>query len=89
MPSPSRDRSGPYPGGFALDTANDLAYVALSRNNTLAVVNLASGSIEAEIEVGISPFTIVLLNDKAYVSNWGGGRPGPGDFTGPSAATEC
>jgi len=89
MPSPAAgDDSGPYPGGFVFDRTTGLAYVALSRNNTLAVVNLEAGSVETEIEVGISPYMVVLVDDKAYVSNWGGRRPGPEDFTALSSGSE-
>jgi YVTN family beta-propeller protein len=35
-------------------------------------------------DVGVAPFDVVLAAGKAYVSNWGGRRPGPGDLTGPA-----
>ncbi len=33
---------------------------------------------------GVAPYDVVLVGSKAYVSNWGGRRPGPGDLTGPA-----
>jgi len=85
---PARDRSGPYPGGLALDQGSGVAWVALSRNNSVAVVDLAGGRVDAEIDVGMAPYTVVLAGDKAYVSNWGGRRPAAGDTTGPSSGSE-
>jgi YVTN family beta-propeller protein len=69
-------------GGFVLDEDAGLAYVTLSRNNTLGVVNLASKTVEAQIPVGIAPYTVRVRDGKAYVSNWGGRRPTEGDTTG-------
>ena len=41
-----------------------------------AVVDLATGRYD-EIPVGVAPYAVVLGPDhKAYVSNWGGRRPG-------------
>lgn len=77
------------PGGFALDEARGRIYVTLSRNNTLAIVNPAIKSVEQEIPVGIAPYTVVSLGDKAYVSNWGGRRPREGDVTGPTSGSRA
>ncbi len=86
LPGPE-GKGNPVPGGIALDEANGLLYVTLSRNNTLGIVELASKKVIAEIPVGIAPYTVVLHGGKAYVSNWGGRRPKAGDFTGPSAGS--
>jgi len=82
------DRRGAYPGGLALDPATGRAYVALSRNNSVAVIDVATGEVETEIPVGIAPFTVRLAGGKAYVSNWGGRRPRPEDVTGPSSGSD-
>ncbi|HNQ88729.1 MAG TPA: alkaline phosphatase family protein [Verrucomicrobiota bacterium] len=78
-----------YPCGIALNEAGTRAYVCLSRNNTLAVVDLATGSVSRQIPVGLAPFDVVLSADgtTAYVSDWGGRRPGAGDRTAPSAGS--
>lgn len=80
------DRSAP--GGVALDLENGIVYVALSRNNSLGVVDVASGVLRGEIPVGVAPYTVRLVGSKAYVSNWGGRRPRAGDATGPSSGSE-
>lgn len=69
------------PGGLALDMKEEKLYVALSRNNSLGVVNLADGSVH-EIQVGMAPYGVLLASDsKAYVTNWGGRRPIAGEPT--------
>ena len=75
------------PGGLALDPARGLAYVTLSLNNTLAVVDLAVGQVVEEIPVGIAPYDVRLVGAKAYVTNWGGRRPRQGDLTGLTAGS--
>ena len=88
LPGPDPDdKGGPYPGGLAIDHENGFIYVALSRNNTLGVVNVLTGNVEAQIPVGVAPYTVVIQNDKIYVSNWGGRQPRPGDKTGPSGGS--
>ncbi len=80
LPSPSIG-GNPSPGGLSLNKAQTKLYVTLSRNNTLGVVNLADKTVQ-EIAVGIAPYDVLLASDsKAYVSNWGGRRPLPGEST--------
>lgn len=92
MPAPSIGGS-PAPSGFALDEDAGLAYVALSRNNSVAVVNLASGETETEVAVGIAPYTTLRHGQKLYVTNWGGRRPAEGgdgvgsETTGPTSGS--
>jgi len=69
------------PGGLALNTTEDRLFVTLTRNNTLAVINLADKSVR-EIPVGMAPYGVLLTSDfKAYVTNWGGRRPIQGEST--------
>jgi len=88
LPGPA-GKGDAAPGGLALDEARGRIYVTLSRNNTLAVVNPATKAVEQEIPVGIAPYTVVSLGDKAYVSNWGGRRPREGDVTGPTSGSRA
>lgn len=65
----------PVPGGICFDDAENTIFVTLSRNNSLAVINLADTSI-FEIPVGVAPYDVLLKSKtKAYVSNWGGRQP--------------
>jgi len=80
LPAPSIG-GNPVPGGLAVHNRESEVYVTLSRNNTLAVVNLDLEKVK-EIPVGIAPYEVVLASSsKAYVSNWGGRRPGKGEST--------
>jgi len=88
LPGPdANDKSGPYPGGLSIDDKKGYAYVALSRNNTLGIINLKTKQLESQIQVGIAPYTVLIHENKAYVSNWGGRQPRTGDKTGPSGGS--
>lgn len=76
-----------YPGGLALSENGQTLYIALSRNNTLGVFNVASRELVAEIPVGNAPHAVVVAGEKAYVSNQGGRKAGEGDFTNDSSGT--
>ncbi len=70
------------PGGMALDVRRSELWVTLSRNNSAAVINLSDRSM-VMVPVGMAPYTVVFgPGNKAYVSNWAGRRPLPGE---PSA----
>ncbi len=88
LPGPG-DGKNSSPGGLALDEDDGLAYVTLSRNNSLGIVNLANGTLDAEIPVGIAPYTVLLLGNRAYVTNWGGRRPTDADVTGPTSGSRA
>ncbi|MCP4640763.1 MAG: bifunctional YncE family protein/alkaline phosphatase family protein [bacterium] len=88
LPGP-KGKDNPAPGGFALDESKGIAYVTLSRNNTVAVVDLAKNEVTAEIPVGIAPYDVRLVGDKAYVTNWGGRQPREGDLTGPTSGSRA
>ncbi len=69
----------PAPGGVALNDKGDKIYVTLSRNNSLGIVSLPSGSV-AEVPVGVAPFDVIVHSQsKLYVSNWGGRQPKEGE----------
>lgn len=86
---PSRDKGSAYPCGLALSADGRQALVALSRANTLAVVDLLEGQVRVEVPVGVAPYGVVLAADgrSAYVSNWGGRRPGTGERNMASSGT--
>ena len=87
MPDPAIG-GDPGPGGLVLNSKEDRLYVTLSRNNSLATVNLIDKSI-TEIPVGIAPYDVVLHSDsKAYVTNWGGRKPITGESTYNSSGSQ-
>lgn len=75
------------PGGLAISSDGSKLYVALSRNNSVGVIDLASDTLIDEIQVGNAPYTILLDKDKAYVTNQGGRLPTSNDFTNYSSGT--
>jgi len=77
-------RKNEIPAGLAVSPDGQLLYVCLNLGNRLGEVDIASGKTLRTIDVGVAPYDVVLLGTKAYVSNWGGRRPGPKDLTGPA-----
>jgi len=78
-----------YPCGLVISNDGKTAYVCLSCNNCLAIIDLAAGKVTAKIPVGLAPYGVVLSNDghRAIVSNWGGRRATAKDKTSISAGT--
>jgi len=87
MPVPAIGGS-PMPGGLILNAKEDKLLVTLSRNNSLAIVNLTDHSI-SEIPVGIAPYDVLLCTEsKAYVTNWGGRKSVAGEQTYNSSGSQ-
>jgi YVTN family beta-propeller protein len=80
----------PLPCGIAFSTDGGLAYVAFSRNNSIAVVDASERKIVREIPVGVAPYGVVFSSKqkKLYLTNRGGRRPVSGDTTAPSSGSE-
>lgn len=81
---PAKRGSSGLPSGLAIDSAGTSLWVVLNMNNTLAEIGLFDQKLIREIPVGNAPYGVVLVGDKAYVSNWAGRHPGADDPTGPS-----
>ncbi|MBY0230841.1 MAG: hypothetical protein K2W96_16260, partial [Gemmataceae bacterium] len=88
LPGPG-GKGASHPTGIALSADGKRAWVCLSRNSSLAVVDLEKGARLSEIPCGLAPFDVAVADDAqtAYVSNWGGRRPRPGERTGDSSGT--
>jgi YVTN family beta-propeller protein len=72
------------PAGWALSPDDKTLYVALNLSNRLGALEAATGKLLRFYEVGVAPYTVVLVGKKAYVSNWGGRRPQNDDSRGPA-----
>ncbi|WP_321470402.1 bifunctional YncE family protein/alkaline phosphatase family protein [uncultured Paludibaculum sp.] len=80
----------PLPIGIAFSRDGATAYVAFSRNNTLAEIDTATRKVKREIPVGVAPFHVALepRSGRVFVSNRGGRRPKPGDVLAPSSGSK-
>ena len=88
LPGPG-GKGASFPCGFAVSADEKMFYICLSRNNVIAVVDVATGKSQKEIPVGVAPYAVALSRDgkTAWVSEWGGRRPKPGEPTADSAGT--
>ncbi len=76
-------RQNEIPSGLALSPDATRLYVVLNLSNQLLEIDLANSQPLRRFDVGFAPYDVVLLNRKAYVSNWGGRRPDDDSLTGP------
>lgn len=72
------------PSGLAISADGLRLYVCGNLSNQLHEIEVATGKTARSFDVGAAPYDVVLVKGKAYVSNWAGRRPGPGDLTGPA-----
>ena len=87
IPLPAADaprRKEEIPAGLAFSADGRRLYVCANLSNRLLELEAESGKVLREFRVGVAPYDVVLVGDTAYVSNWGGRRPGPDDLTGPA-----
>lgn len=78
---------GPDPGGLATSRDGRRLYVALSVNNTLGVIDVASAKLTGQIPVGNAPHSVVVAGTRAFVTNEGGRLSRPGDFVARSGGS--
>ena len=83
-PANAPRRREEIPAGLAVSGDGARLYVCGDLSNTLLELDAATGAVLRTFPTGVAPYDVVLVGHKAYVSNWGGRRPGPGDVTGPA-----
>jgi YVTN family beta-propeller protein len=66
-------------GGLAIDREGRMLWAVLNMRNTLAGFDLTSGKLVREIAVGNAPYGVLILGQRAYVTNWAGRHPGRSD----------
>jgi YVTN family beta-propeller protein len=81
---------GDYNFGVAVSADHKLAYVCMSAENTLGVVDLTEGKLTGSVAVGVTPYDVVLSPDgkTAFVTNYGGPQPKKGQPTEKSYGTD-
>src|SRR5262249_37411198 len=67
-----RGGKGEIPAGIAVSADGKRLYVALNLANRLAELDALDGHVLRLWETGFAPYDVVLAENKAYVSNWGG-----------------
>jgi len=77
-------RKAEIPSGLAISSDGKRLYVCGNLSNRLLEIDTDDGKTLRTFDVGVAPYDVALANGKAYVSNWGGRRPGAGDRTGPA-----
>jgi len=77
-------RAEEIPAGLAITADGRRLYVCANLSNRLLEIDTENAKVLRTFDVGAVPFDVVLAGGKAYVSNWGGRRPMPGDLTGPA-----
>lgn len=83
-PANAPRRKQEIPAGLALSADGTRLYVCGNLSNRLLEIDTHAGKVLRTFDVGVAPYDVVLLGNQAYVSNWGGRRPQPGDLTGPA-----
>jgi len=84
---PSADaprRKAEIPSGLALTAGGKTLLVCGNLSNRLLEIDTKSGKFLRSLDVGVAPYDVIVVGNKAYVSNWGGRRPGQGDVVGPA-----
>jgi YVTN family beta-propeller protein len=79
----------PLPAGLAFSADGKTAYVAFSRSNTVAVIDVTTQEIIKQVDVGIAPFGVAVspARGRIFVTNRGGRRPRSSDETAPSSGS--
>ena len=77
----------PLPTGIAFSADGAFAYVAMSRDNQLAVIDAKTHEIVKRIDTGIAPFGVAVSGGKVLVSNRGGRRAAGSDTVAPSSGS--
>ena len=77
-------RKAEIPAGLAVSPDGSRLYVCGNLSNRLLELDATTGKVLRTWAAGVAPYDVVLIKGRAYVSNWGGRRPGAGDLTGPA-----
>lgn len=83
-PANAPRRKAEIPSGLALNSDGSSLYVCGNLLNRLIEIDSLTGTLKRSIDVGVAPYDVVLVGDKAFVSNWGGRRPEASDLVGPA-----
>ncbi len=77
-------RPAEIPSGLAVNSDGSRLYVCGNLSNRLLELDTATGKTLRTFDVGAAPYDVVLVGNKAYVSNWAGRRPDEQSVRGPA-----
>lgn len=77
-------RQEEIPSGLACSADGARLYVCGNLSNRLHEIETATGKLLRSFDVGVAPYDVRVVGQRAFVSNWGGRRPQEGDLTGPA-----
>ena len=83
-PANALRRKPEIPSGLAISSDGLRLFVCGNLSNRLHEIEIATGKTLRSFDVGAAPYDVVLVEGKAFVSNWAGRRPGPDDLKGPA-----
>ncbi len=83
-PAQAPRRAAEIPSGLAFHADGSRLLICGNLSNQLLEMDLQSGAVLRKFAVGVAPYDVVVVGDLAFVSNWGGRRPGPDDLVGPA-----
>jgi DNA-binding beta-propeller fold protein YncE len=83
-PANAPRRAAEIPSGLAISPDGQRLYVCGNLSNRLLELEAATGKVLRTFDLGVAPYDVVLVGDRAIVSNWGGRRPAAGDLVGPA-----
>ena len=77
-------RPAEIPSGLAVNSDGSRLYVCGNLSNRLLELDTANGTTLRSFDVGAAPYDVVLVGNKAFVSNWAGRRPDEQSVRGPA-----
>jgi len=87
IPLPPADaprRKEEIPAGLAVSLDRSRLYVCANLSNRVHEIRTSDATLLRSWNVGVAPYDVVLVQNKLFVSNWGGRRPEAGDLVGPA-----
>lgn len=77
-------RAKEIPSGLSLSADGNKLYVCGNLSNRLHELDARNGQVLRSFDVGVAPYDVRIVGNRAFVSNWGGRRPTDGDTIGPA-----
>jgi DNA-binding beta-propeller fold protein YncE len=77
-------RKKEIPAGLAISADGSTLWVCGNLSNKLLELNSQTGELVRSWDVGVAPYDVLIVGQRAFVSNWGGRRPDEKSITGPA-----